>query len=366
MSALIFDRKDSWKFMVLLMALGTFSYRAVADTKNADEIIRSIKFGPDMPADSVRIIKADLAYLAQLKITYQDPGFNRALGISQANGNSLLQWFAQRVKHIFGQSYDWKASFKTYTPTSGAKFSYPAPEVEPDDSEKDVYVSAATTDGFYSFDRTKSGNIQIIASNFGIDAYLKAKKMLAIAGVDLPGLGFFPVNSPRDGLIKTGPAMFKASTRLDSSGSRNIETAAHRILRMSYLFHEARHSDGNGKTLGFLHIKCPPGHPLAGNEVCERSTNGPYSIGGWTLKFLAEFCKECDAAEKEGLRLLALENFSRVILKTKKILNHEEMQTCEIAKKQKEQDPNFVLPEFCQDVIVTKDWDATPEFVQWE
>lgn len=94
---------------------------------------------------------------------------------------------------------------------------------------------------------------------------------------------------------------------------------ANSLGRMAVFFHEARHSDGNGKSLGFFHAVCPSGHDFQGSYACDRNLNGPYSIGAQMMKEFIKNCDECSVSEKEQMRLRYLDSMNRVLDNTPKI-----------------------------------------------
>ena len=122
------------------------------------------------------------------------------------------------------------------------------------------------------------------------------------------------VNSPRVGVIQLGSALDDVKYLINSS---NVEAFSNRILRLSILFHEARHSDGNGNSLGFLHTRCPKGHSYSGAFACDFNTNGPYTVGAEVAKILLRTCKTCTLFEKEKMNLLILDSLSRRVGKEK-------------------------------------------------
>jgi hypothetical protein len=79
------------------------------------------------------------------------------------------------------------------------------------------------------------------------------------------------------------------------------------------MFHEARHSDGTGLSTGFTHAICPAYHAYGGYAACEKSTNGPYSIGAMAERLLLKNCKACAPEELMSIAAGVLDSFSRVL-----------------------------------------------------
>jgi len=153
----------------------------------------------------------------------------------------------------------------------------------------------------------------VVMANMGPAFYAYGKEMGDLFGAKLDGIGMVPIRSPRVGLLLIGEGLFKPLLERSGWAGQDMNTEAYRIVRLGALFHEARHSDGNGKSLGFHHAVCPDEHDYAGRLVCDRSSNGSYTIGGIMEKSLSDACETCSVGEREALRLYTLDSFNRVI-----------------------------------------------------
>jgi hypothetical protein len=138
--------------------------------------------------------------------------------------------------------------------------------------------------------------------------YYAAKQAKQLFSLELGGIGTVPFKSPRAGLLEIGPGLFP-----DLQGHK-VQNILLDVYRASTLFHEARHSDGHGKTLGFFHATCPSWHDYAGKPACDASTNGPYTIGAMVMKNLAAQCtSQCTELTKRALQSLYLDVAGRAL-----------------------------------------------------
>jgi hypothetical protein len=148
----------------------------------------------------------------------------------------------------------------------------------------------------------------VVMTNIGTAIYAMGKQIGFPLEADLRGIGKVAVTSPRTGIIQIGEGLF--NDKLFNGIDR--EATSRKSFRLSTFFHEARHSDGNGKSLGFFHSACPPGHTYEGQSACDASINGPYMIGALTTLYFLKSCTNCSEAEKELLSLMTYDDFSRV------------------------------------------------------
>lgn len=238
------------------------------------------------------------------------PELARVIGEEAPGGDALHAWLKERVKVIL--SKDW---------TLGDSWEALAEKVD--------------------YPLTSKGGIKsnTVAINIGSALYAFGKRNKILVGVNVPGLSApLAVKSPRVGLVQIGDLLFSQHSRGD--------TQADRIFRLSALFHEARHSDGNGPSLGFQHSPCPPDSDLPGISACDANRNGPYSVDAqFALSFLKS-CKNCTEGGRDFLRITAANSLSRVI----SVLKKEEMScneaTCRVTVTEAKD---------------TTEWDTTPE-----
>jgi hypothetical protein len=253
----------------------------------------SIEFHSSVPDAQKKLMRNDLQRLESFRLM-PDAELESKLGLERTDATALQTWLETRVKHVVGEKYDLKSKL-----TIMKRFaSYPnneMPEVETNDSPD------------------PEGKGVTVMSNIGSAVYFAGKKMNSLLGLKLGGLldsKKVEINSPRAGVIQVGEGLF-LDRLLPSPGKP--DAMANSVSRLSTFFHEARHSDGSGKHLGFFHALCPEGHDFAGRNACDRNRNGPYTVGALTERTLLEACTDCSEGEKEKLRLSIADSFSRVI-----------------------------------------------------
>jgi hypothetical protein len=158
-----------------------------------------------------------------------------------------------------------------------------------------------------------SKNGVVAMSNTGTGLYYLGKSQNNLLEIEVPtswkNKVVVPITSPRAGIIKIGKGLFQRSMKLDR---RNDNAKSNSLMRLAIFFHEARHSDGNGESMGFYHGICPKGHTYEGHSACDRTTNGAYTIGSQMLKEFLKNCSDCSETEKEILRLKYLDNLGRI------------------------------------------------------
>jgi hypothetical protein len=249
-----------------------------------------------VPADQRKLIQLDRANLKALSIAPQDTDkISLVLELMPVTPDTLLQWLEKRVQVIVSEEF--RAS--DHTSVLSREASYENPGILP-------VIEAAPA-------KPTGTRGKVIMANVGVSTYYAAKRNEEIRGIKVPGVGMTAIRSPRSGVIQIGPALFAGSWLADE---RSPAAAANSISRLSTFFHEARHSDGNGKSIGFFHAVCPEGHVMAGYNSCDRNLNGPYTVGAVVTQGLAESCGDkCTVAQRERLRLRYLDSFGRVLEK---------------------------------------------------
>ena len=177
-----------------------------------------------------------------------------------------------------------------------------AAPVQPSGGPSSGPLPAPLIDSAASSDKT-----EVVMSNVGAALYLLGKtspdKQLHQLAFDSQQI---QITSPRTGILKIGPGLFH-------DFKVKLQNVALDIYRVSTLFHEARHSDGHGETLGFLHSKCPAGSDYAGLSACDGSTNGPYTVGALVMKTMKDSCVTCTPLSNKFLEIMYLDESSRVI-----------------------------------------------------
>ncbi len=157
-----------------------------------------------------------------------------------------------------------------------------------------------------------------IMSNLSAAIYIEGKSKKELYAFKISrGLLRRPYNvkitSPKVGIIQIGEGLFNPEYAVNSE---NPEAISNNIQRLATLFHEARHSDGNGKSLGFAHAVCPQGHDYEGSPACDENLNGPYTIEKLMLFEMSNSYEECSERDKQLLKLFILDSANRILKKT--------------------------------------------------
>lgn len=201
---------------------------------------------------------------------------------------SAHQWLEDRVQYIVNN-----IDYAKFEKTDLRGFQYPNPGVygSPDGQAE-----------------TSEEGPKVIMQNIGATFYTRGKQGNFLWQILGDGMGEKPITSPRTGILMVGEGLF-----MDPAKYTNYI----KIFHLGTLLHEARHSDGNGKTAGFFHANCtsddPDQAPYKGKPACDRSTNGPYTVGALATLTLMNSCSECSEVEKNALYQRYLDFKSRVI-----------------------------------------------------
>lgn len=266
----------------------------------AAEEFGGMKFHSTVEKSQIASLKNDLLYLYQTPVTATDWDFLKVAQLPVGDGPNMHNWLLNRVRYIYGEKFTFDeknmiAIAGTFPNTPIPDF--PSPEEDSNGpkalpKEEEPEVAKAVT----------------VMSNMGSAFYVLGKMNQAFIGFKFDGENVF-VKSPRTGVLQVGEGLFMPQFLFN----KDVNHPANSISRMSTLFHEARHSDGNSKHTGFMHALCPKGHPMVGNYACEGSANGPYSIGALSQKHLLKNCKTCSTREKTALAAGVADSFGRVI-----------------------------------------------------
>ncbi len=283
---------------------------------------KAIKIERTVPADRVDALYAAIHLLRTLPIDSQTPFAKKTALIMKTpdlSADYLQSWLQERVQYVVNDNYDINSHFAF----SSKNVQYPYAADTPD-AVAESSLSSALND---------NSGAQVAMANIGAALYLYGKQSKKMIEFDWEGqkVGF---TSPRNGFLEIGPGLFP-----DLQG-RQVQEVVLNIFRASTLFHEARHSDGHGKTLGFMHAKCPSGHDYAGLNACDAALNGPYTVGANVQKNLMDNCKEaCSAQSQTILRAMYADVASRVLTPAQ-------------------------LPNASAGAKAGKNWDDTPESLQ--
>jgi len=245
--------------------------------------IYNITFDSSVPDEQKELLTQDLEVIESLNFSGVSSDDLDKIDLPELSSTSLGNFLKERIRYIVGESYDADtkrtivSSSYNYNPAVFASFSSP-------------------------FDR-----IVTVMTNTGSSVYLAGKKSNVLYSLDVADENIL-INTTRVGIIKIGEGLF-SSTKLKSSSSSSL---ARRLLRLSTLFHEARHSDGNGTNAGFPHTKCTYGD-FAGYYACESNTNGPYNLEAMLLRHFYRACSNCNETELSAIQLAASDAASRLV-----------------------------------------------------
>ncbi|MBT3585176.1 MAG: hypothetical protein HN509_09725 [Halobacteriovoraceae bacterium] len=265
----------------------------------------AIKFSKKIKKSQRKTMERDLSLLEGLSFKKEASAETlKVFGIDSLDAETLASWLEARVQYVIRDQKveDMKLDAK---PFNGFENSGVTPIIERGTPRP------ATPDG-------KKG--VTVMSNIGAALYYAGKSTGNLFELTIPKKGFgnykVKLSSPRSGVIQIGPGHFLERLLINKT---NPKSDANGFGRLSTFFHEARHSDGSGKHLGFFHAVCPAGHDFEGLNACDRNLNGPYKVGALAMKEFLKNCDSCTVEEKEAMKLHYLEAEGRVITETKEV-----------------------------------------------
>ncbi len=210
-----------------------------------------------------------MSYLDVHALENADPLLLNYMKISRGDRQTVRRWIEDRVQYIVSDN-----SSQSKLDALGEPYSFANPGIFPP--------------------RVKQGgaNAMTIMSNDGAVLYLYGKMKGRVFSYLGDGIGRIRFTSPRSGLLTIGEGLFKLAP--------SAEETFVRIEHLLTLIHEARHSDGNRETTGFLHEICPSG-TYKGEPACDKNLNGPYGIEALAFKALKNSCTDCKSARTRAL-----------------------------------------------------------------
>lgn len=259
-------------------------------------------------------LERDLNALSELPLDKADPATLKLLGINELSASALEDWLNERVKAIIDEK-----AFSFLSLPINKSISVERSEVD--------YPFAATipfslqnhlSESEENENSDESDEGIVVMSNIGTGIYLNGKQEKKIYAMKI-SRGFLKsdkivIDSPRAGIIQIGPGLFARKFTINNNEPESIANSIHRL---GNLFHEARHSDGHGESLGFVHARCPKGHDLEGAYACDENLNGPYTVSARVVSELIKACDDiCSVREQEILKLTVLDSQNRVLDKT--------------------------------------------------
>jgi hypothetical protein len=241
----------------------------------------------------------------------------RIMGLKELNSHTANDWLNQRVNYVVSENalsiFNLLIRRVIYVERENVDF--PNAEIAPYSLETVNQTKLEIQAGL------NSEKAMTVMSNIGTALYFSGKNDRKILGMKI-SRGLFKssekvaIDSPRAGIIQIGEGLFAKELAVNPNDEKAF---ANTVFRMGTFFHEARHSDGHGESLGFLHAICPKGHDYEGQAACDENLNGPYSVGMVMMAEMSRACDDkCSAKENEILKLLVLDSANRVLKTTHK------------------------------------------------
>lgn len=239
----------------------------------------SLKFDDSVTSEQRKLFEGDLAVLDTLSPTTSRD--TKLMDISDFSAPTLAAWLTHRAKAIVGPTYNLDRNIgvlRTAVPY------LPRP---------------------VAIELENRGEGKIMMANLGAAVYMAGKKEKWVLGMKVAG-DTLTVTSPRVGVFQVHE-LFKLKV-LGAPADAKVNS----LVRLSILFHEARHSDGNGEATGLPHAICASGD-YQGQPACERYAQGPYVVSRITTERFLEACSDCTSGEKEALTLMIADYQSRLL-----------------------------------------------------
>lgn len=229
----------------------------------------------------------------------------KVMGLTTLNAETATSWLNKRVSYVISENAlsTYSLLVKRIIFVDQQNVDYPNANIIPYAIDKSVNLISASDEGF------------TVMSNIGTALYYGGKSERQIYGMKISrGLlkkaEKVAVTSPRTGIIQIGEGLFAPELTVNPKDESALSNS---IFRLGTFFHEARHSDGNGKSLGFFHSLCPAGHDYAGQPACDENLNGPYTVGTLMMAEMAKACDEgCSEKDKQTLKLMVIDSANRV------------------------------------------------------
>ena len=267
-----------------------------------------INISKNIKPELSNLLEKDLVVLENLTFRPNpDPKALLILNIDQLTNASVEDWLHTRVKYIIEEnafSGFWARLTRTLF-VEQSNVIYPNANIIPANTNNNV--------------GTNPSKSSITMTNVGAAYYIQGKsehKLYGIKFSDRDSNKTIPlrIDSPRAGILQIGAGLFDPHLAINRTEPNAI---ANSIFRLSFLLHEARHSDGHGPSLGFTHSLCPKGHDYEGELACDESLNGAYSVGAYLAREMMLACDDqCSDRDKEMLKIFIIDNLNRIQNKT--------------------------------------------------
>lgn len=316
-------------------ALGLILFASSSQASAAVEL----KYSQSVTEAQRALLNSDIAKIQTVKFSDETGETQRILKIPDLSAGSFEVWLSDRIRYVIDEAHP----LNSLTLRALARAEYP--DVTPTVSASPAEVAELGTNAIRFLPNSENGvdgvrqvsgdsgtrgggapstqsspqaeaRPTIIMGNIGAALYLKGRQNQVLVGLNIRGQGLVPVVSPRVGLLQIGEGLF---TPMSSKMTQKVvKDFAHSMFRLTTLFHEARHSDGNSKVdsdqLAFFHETCPDGHDFAGFPACDLASNGPYRVGSLVMKAILDGCDEsCSARDQELIAVMYMDSISRIL-----------------------------------------------------
>ena len=262
-----------------------------------------IEFSKGISKKQRKTMSRDLKVLEEMDFHLDaDEETLKVMGLDRLDAQSAKTWLEDRVRYVI-EDTAWEKVEKGIK-VEQQFYSY-------DNASIDPIIERATS--------KPTGKGVTVMSNLGAALYYAGKSSKVLLSYPVKTGTFkkksVKFSSPRAGLIMVGEGHFMQKFDHDQNDRK---ATANSYGRLSTFFHEARHSDGGGKHLGFFHAVCPDGHDFQGYTACDRNLNGPYAVGAKMTKEFLKNCDDCDDEVQEKMKVSYLSSLNRIIKETKK------------------------------------------------
>lgn len=286
------------RIFLVILVLGLFIEGCGSNDSNNDD-------GPKAPIGNIKIdnnirtihrnyLSQAVDYLDSLSYWPSQNDLAQITGLEKISSATLHHWLDNRVQYILASTFD------AFSINSGfyvnQPFDFENPGILPD------IESGTRLADFHSMADT--AQIHLLMQNLGATLYYTGKFQKKLIGLNIPGSGTVILSTPLVGVIQLGDGLFP-------KGPARPPVSVYSIFLLGTLFHEAHHSNGNGRSLGFFHTVCPKNHRYEGYLACDRNLNGPYKLEAIFLKTLIGSCSQCSAKQIEDLKGMVNDNLSR-------------------------------------------------------
>lgn len=305
----------SLKVTALALLLGVMlsaahSAEAAARSRVGDS---GLRFSPGVEEAQAKLIESDLVRLSGLSFDDQQGQMKRLLKLSDLNAETLKNWLSARVRIVLAANFQLDhTTLRALKTNVNYSLDTNSNSVMSQTIGAGISVKVGKkVEQVVSVSSEPQRNSSIVMSNVGGGLYSMGKQMQVLVGLRLDEQKTIPILSPRVGILRIGAGLFDAF--LAPRGLVDLKDRIYSFFRLSTLFHEARHSDGRGASLGFAHANCPEGHDFEGVPACDSPTNGAYRVDALFLSALKANANALTVTENEVIDVLRADSQSRIL-----------------------------------------------------